>query len=293
MERTVFFIQHRIRIAVESTPEMEESWRVRVDVERALLTRLEGVLRKLHFEHHMDLERLSNTTVHFGARSGVDLIGRIGLRICDDEAIWVEQLLKVDRERIDEIKEGSAERFDIEKQFSDFVGIAYIFTDYALGGSERYRIYVKSLIEEAHRQNFKLVGGDALRLRILDSADLSDVKTDNSACMLTLPIEMKAEEVIGTLREQWEDLVKEHERVSKAQLEMEALVLSAKRKFRLKSLHWEDSISTAQLQTCVTSIIRHSTQLSRFLEGQRVRISNDYNMDQTDGTIYVRWDFMV
>jgi len=293
MERTVFFIQHRIRIAVDNTPKMEQSWQVRVEVERMLLSRLESVLRKLYYEKRMDLERLANTTIHFGTRAGIDLIGRIGLRATDSESDWLDQLFLVDRDRIDAIKEGSAERFDIEKQFSDLIGISYVFTDYALGGSEQYRIYVRSLIEEAESQHFKLSGADSLRLRILESPNLEDVKTDNSTCTLALPIQITPKQVLETIQAQYEDLVREHAKLNRAQFEMDALILSAKRKFKLRALTWEPSITNEQLQSCATGLIRYSTQLFRFLEGQRIRVSIDYNLDQTDGTIHIRWDFMV
>jgi hypothetical protein len=293
MERTVFYIQHQIKIAMQQTPELDENWKARFSLERSLLQRLGSTLKILAFEKHMDLERLVNTTIYFGPRSGIDLIGRIGLRISDTESQWVDELFNVDRDRIDAIKDGSADRFDLEKDFSDFVGFDYVYTDYALGGSSRYASYLASLKKEAEAQNFRLEDGELLRLRILDSTNPNDLKIDTSDCTLAVPIQLSPDEVIKALKDQSQDLIMEHRKLSQAQEELNAMVLSAKRKYRLRAFTWDPTLSRAQLLTCTTSIIRYSVQLFKYLEGQRVKITNDYHLDETDGTIHIRWDFMI
>lgn len=293
MERTVFYIQHRIKTHIENTPEMEAHWRTRVDAERALLQRLESCLRTLHFDKHMNVEKLANTTVHFGSRSGVDLLGRIGLRLAGTDEEWVEQLLLVDPERIDAIKDGSAERYDLEKRFSDSLGIAFVYTDYSLGASERYLQFINTLIDAVAVSKMHLPKAECLKLRVLDSEIKSNMSTDVSTCTIALPICLDPKDVLTKIEEQRKDLVEAFEKINRVQHELNMLILAAKRKFRLRALTWDPQVSTHQLQISVTNLIRYATQLSRMLEHQRVRIAFDYHLDDSDGTINVRWDFMV
>lgn len=272
---------------------MEAHWRVRVDAERTLLRRLESVLRTLHFEKHMNLEKLANTTVHFGSRSGVDLIGRIGLRLAGTDEEWVEQLLLVDTERIDAIKDGSADRYDLEKRLSDSLGIAFVYTDYSLGASERYIQFLNTLIDAVSVSKLHLANAESLKLRILDSESKTSMSTDISTCTIALPICLNPKDVLVKVEEQRKDLVEAFNKINRVQAELNMLILAAKRKFRLRALTWDPQISTHQLQISVTGLIRYATQLARMLEHQRVRIGFDYHLDDSDGTINVRWDFMV
>lgn len=272
---------------------MAAKWRKRVEQERTFLQRLEGCLKVLHFEKHMNIEKLANTTVHFGNRSGIDLIGRIGLPSSGTDAEWVDILYNVDSERIDEIKDGSADRYDLEKRFSDLIGIDYIYTDYSLGASLRYKQLLNTLIDAAAVKEFRLSGAETMKVRILETPDLNGVTMDPLACTIALPICMDPLKMMEVLLAQKNDLVSQYTQISRSQEDLDTLILAAKRKYRLRSLTWEPQVSISQLQSCVTALIRYSAQLNRMLEGQRVRIGQEYHMDPTDGTIHVRWDFMV
>lgn len=293
MERTVFYIQHQIRISVEQTPELDENWKTRVDLEKSLLQRLGTVLQTLHFEKHVNLEKYANTTVYFGGRSGIDLLGRIGLRMSDSDAQWVEQLAAIDREEIERIKDGSADRFDLEKQLSDCIGIDYIYTDYALGGTSRYRDFVSQLHAVAESSGYKLVNADQIKLRVLDSSDPKTFRIDVPTCTVVVPIAMGPSRVLEVLQERHQDLLKEYMKLNMAQEELNAIVLSAKRKFRLRALTWDPLLTRPQILHCLTSIIRYAVQLSRSLECQRIKISDKYLLDDRDGTIHIKWDFML
>lgn len=293
MERTIFYIQHRIRTHIEHSPDADDHWRSRVEAERTLITRLDSCLKVLHFKKHMNLEKLANTTVHFGARSGIDLIGRIGLKLTGTDEEWVEQLFSVDLERIDAIKDGSADRYDLEKQLSELLGVAFVYTDHSLGGSERYNSFIKTLIELVSVSKFRLTDAECVKFRILDSTSKTALSTDVPSCTIALPIVMDPKEMLEQLEAQRKDLVDEFKKINRVQQELNALILAAKRKFRLRTLTWDPHVSTKQLQMAVTGLIRYSSQLFRMLEGQRVRIAFDYHLDESDGTINVRWDFMV
>jgi hypothetical protein len=104
---------------------------------------------------------------------------------------------------------------------------------------------------------------------------------------------MDPSDVLSTISDLGPELVRAHDKINRSQEELNTLILDAKRKFRLRSLKWDSSISNSQLQTCVTNILRYSAQLARFLDGQRIRVTEQYDLDLTDGTINIRWDFMI
>lgn len=231
MERTVFFIQHQIKTALEPSPEFEKNWKLHVELEKLLLKRLGDVLQVLHFEKHVNLDKFAGTTVWFGGRSGIDLIGRIGLKPSDSDEQWVEQLHAVDRLQIDKIRDGSADRFDLEKQLSDQIGVEYIYTDYSLGGTEKYRDFISQLHMEAVEKNFVLEQGETMKIRVLE-ADSEAVRLDASTCTIAIPISMKTSDIWDVLVIKGKELVQEFVKLNQAQEEFRALVLSAKRKFR-------------------------------------------------------------
>lgn len=278
---------------MENTPEMEQSWRARLDVERSMIQRLESCLKTLYFDRHINTEKFADTTVHFGSRSGIDLIGRICLPMAGTNEEWIERLAETDPESIYAIKDDSAERYDLEKRFSDSIGIAFVYTDYSLGGSERYISFIKTLIDAASVLKFRIENADCLKLRILDTESKSSFSTDISTCTVALPISLDPQDVLDKLKEQSADLVEAFSTVNRTQQDLNALILLAKRKFRLRSLTWDPQVSTKQLQNCVTGLIRYATKLHRMLDGQRIHVAFDYHLDDSDGTIHVRWDFMV
>lgn len=290
MERTVFYIQHRIKIAADLPDHMASDWKQRVDSERVLLRSLDEVIRIVYFEKHMDLEKFANTTICFGKKSGIDLLGRIGLKIGESKAQWVEQLLSVDRERIDAIKDGSADRFDLEKSLSDSLGLDYVYTDYELGASKQYADFLEKVQRAVAETKTVMAGMECLKLRIFEA---NEIKTDSATCTVSVPVTMAAEDVLQAIRVHGPELVRIYVETSRAEADLSSLVLSAKRKFRLRSLSWDPAVSNSQFQTCVTAIIRYAAHLSRFLEGQRLLVAQDFNVDPTDGTIHIRWDFMI
>ena len=187
-------------------------------------------------------------------------------------------------------KDGGKTRELIEKDAAARLGIAYFYTDYTLSNSFDYIDFLNRI-----KPPSKLDGLQELKVRVLSAESLKaeqnafDVKT----CTLYVSIDLTSDEILALVANKGPEVVDKHKRMIDESNDLAELMLSVKRRFRLRGLTQSPNVSNSEFHECLSRLLAYAHRLKSFLDGVKIKVSREYDLNEDDGTLSIPWDFEI
>eukprot|EP01122_Echinamoeba_exundans_P004913 TRINITY_DN15120_c0_g1_i1.p1 TRINITY_DN15120_c0_g1~~TRINITY_DN15120_c0_g1_i1.p1 ORF type:complete len:562 (+),score=79.66 TRINITY_DN15120_c0_g1_i1:157-1842(+) len=299
IERTMFYVQHKLRILTDFPDDIARDWKRRTETEKQLLNALESALKALAGTG-FDMERLHNCVVVFGHRRGLDLLGRMNLHMEDSTTQWLEHLKTVDPVKIREIRDSGRARSETEKALATRLGLAYFYSDYSIASSFQYLLYIDSVLKafdgDSSRKTF--LDMKEIKLRITDQPALNDasepnISVDVPSCTVLVPIGTDPASLFSFVSKAGAGLVRQHRHHVQVAEAQHQVILRIKRKYQLSSLLTDPSLRFEHVESCCRKLANHAPSIGNMLQGLRLFIGHEYDVKQGDGTVYIKWNWLL
>lgn len=300
IERTMFYVQHKIRILTDFSDEITRDWRTRSETEKRLLTSLSATLSALGASG-FNMELLHNCVVVFGEKRGPDILGRVHLHIQDSSAKWLDILKMVDPAKAREIREAARMRSETEKALAKRLGFAFFYSDYSVAASFQYLFYIESIRKAFDTDPTRAAAFCDMadvKLRISERAPLADyadagMTVDVPSCTVVVPMDTPHDRLFAFVAKNGPPLVRQHRHHMQVAEAQHQVLLRIKRKFMLASLLTDPSLRFEQVESCCRRLANHAALLGNLLQGQRIFIGHEYDVKQADGTLSIRWNWLL
>jgi hypothetical protein len=247
-----------------------------------------------------DMERLFNCVVVFGHRRGLDLLGRMNLHMEDFTSQWLELLKTVDPTKIREIKDSGRARSETEKALATRLGLAYFYSDYSIASSFQYLLYIDSILKAFDGDNSRKTYADMkeIKLRITDQPALNDASEPNlsvdvPSCTVLIPIGTEPTALFSFVSRAGSGLVRQHRHHVQVAEAQHQVILRIKRKYQLASLLTDPSLRFEHVEACCRKLANHAPSIGNMLQGLRLFIGHEYDVKQDDGTVFIKWNWLL
>lgn len=307
LQKTSVFMENKVRVYFDFPEEINEDWKMKSGLEKELLLRLKYCLECLEDQYNFDIEKLHNLTFLFGYdKKGIDILGRICLNISDLNNEWIDVIRNVDFDVISKIKENAIIRSEKENKPASKIGLAYFYADFSLSNSIEYLEYLDKVNDFVENNKKTFHGMQELKIRVVKSLsdysnDRAEIKVykDNSFsfdpydCSITTTIGNDLSILFEIIEKEGDSIIKRHEKFLKDIEDIYEVILKVKRKFRLKYLKHDNTMSKQELISCLKRLIQNACSIMPYMEGIRLFISDHYGFNKKSGTVKIRWDFLL